>query len=263
MNQIVRRSERNPERAESPHELPIRAFHSGGISVQSRLILGIEPRINLHWEVLSNHWTDGYTLLVFHNMSGFCPEKYPDDLNRHGRLIIETTHDGAHEEIPVEGNHYFTFVLHKKLFLGLRERMSVLRFSETVPSAKVAIGRIKDQIDLQDMLQKHEVGKIEHAAKLNEARVRLAHSHRKLLEVQIPPGPKKQVTPAESLVMEELAKVDAMVEGLVAKRRKVKELKNDPRFRRLSREERNVVFQRIEEWFDVAEMSARRDVKGT
>jgi hypothetical protein len=263
MNQIVRRGERIPERTESPNQLPTRAFHSGGIAVQSRLTLGIEPRINLYWEVLSSHWADGYTLLVFHNMSGFCPEKYPEDLNRHGRLIIETTHDGAHEEMPVEGNHYFTFVLHKKLFLGLRERLSVLRFSETVPSAKVAIGRIKDQIDLQDMLQKHEVGKIEHAAKLTEAQLRLAHSRRKLLEAQTPPEPKKQATPAEALITAELSNIDAMVEGLVAKRRKVQELKNDPRFRRLSRDEKKVVFQKIEEWFDVADMSARREMKGT
>jgi hypothetical protein len=195
-------------------------------------------------------------------MTGFCPRKYPIDLNEHGRLIIEANHDGFHEEMPTEGNHYFTFVLHKRILLGLTERLSVLRFSETVPSAKVAIGRIKDQIDLQDMLQTHEVGKIEHVAKLNEAQIRVAHSRRKLEDSRNLPELKKKVSHADALIAEELSDIDAMVEVLVAKRSKVLQLNDDPRFQKLTGDEQKAVLQRIEERLDTAEMSARREMKG-
>jgi hypothetical protein len=176
MNHIVRRTSKNSEVQQTVEALPARSHRSDDITVASQLSLGVEPRLSLAWRVTPWCWRSGFTLLVFRSMTGFSAERRPEDLNKHGQLIIETKEDGVLEEVPQEGSHFFTFVLHKKILLGLSEMVSVLRFSETVPSAKVAIGRIRDQIELQEMLERHEVGEIEHEAKRDEAKVRRIRS---------------------------------------------------------------------------------------
>jgi hypothetical protein len=140
--------------------------------------------------------------------------------------------------------------------------MSVLRFSETVPSAKVALGRIRDQSELQDMLQQHEVVKIEHEARLIEAKLRRIRSRRSLEDAENP-APRKTQSGAEALIAEEMETIDAMVEAMFAKRRKVSDLKKDERFRKLSRKERDAVLERIAERLDAAEISARRETRGS
>jgi len=126
----------------------------------------------------------------------------------------------------------------------------------------VAIGRIKDQIDLQDMLERHEVGKIEYEAKLNEAKIRNIRSRRSLEEIENP-GPRKTQNGAQAWIAEEMENIDTMVEAMFAKRRKVSDLKKDERFRKLSREERDAVLERIAERLDAVEISARREMRGS
>src|SRR5437667_10188028 len=153
VNQIVRRVAATPAPTKGSESLSRAKTHrSGGIFVTSQVALGIEPKLYLSWAVIPSYWATGYTLLVFHSTTGFSPERYPDDLNRHGQLVIETVQDDGRELHPEEGTHYYTFVLHKKCLLGLREKMSVVRFSETIPSAKVAIGRIRDKLELEEMV---------------------------------------------------------------------------------------------------------------
>jgi hypothetical protein len=108
----------------------------------------------LAWRVEQWYWNSGFTHLVFRNTTGFCRQQDPEDLNLHGRLIIETREDATFTQVPEKGTHFFTLVLRKKVLLGLREKLSVLRFSEMVPPAKVAIGRIEERIDLQNMPSK-------------------------------------------------------------------------------------------------------------
>jgi hypothetical protein len=191
---------------------------------------------------------------------GFCPTKHPDDLNLHGRLIIETREDATFTHVPEEGSHFFTFVLHKKVLFGLREKMSILRFSETVPSAKVAIGRIRDRIELQDMLQHHELGKIEHQANRNEQELRRILSQRKLEEFRNPTvkATESRIDPS---IREDLEDIDAIIEGFLAKKRKLTELEKSSEFQRLSPQERETVKERINERFDPAEISARREMR--
>ena len=111
-------------------------------------------------------WAKGYTLMAFRNDTGFLQhEKNPEYLTLHGDMFIETNRDGYHQERPEEGTVYYTFVLHRKVFFGLVDDSRVVRFSETIPSAKVGIGRIRDQVDLQSLLQKYELGNIEHEGK--------------------------------------------------------------------------------------------------
>src|SRR5437868_15405754 len=101
MNQIVRRVPQTPVTAENGSDLlPAKTHRAAGIFVTSQVALGIEPKLFLSWAIQPSYWEKGYILLVFHSTSGLSPEKYPDDLNRHGRLIIETNRDAWHEEHP-------------------------------------------------------------------------------------------------------------------------------------------------------------------
>jgi hypothetical protein len=260
MNHIVRRSAQTAAITETGAQLPARSHQGNGFIVASQLTVDVEPRLSLAWRVEQWYWNDGFTLLVFHSTAGFCPQQYPDDLNLHGRLIIETREDATFAQVPEEGSHFFTFVLHKKVFLGLREKLSVLRFSEIVPSAKVAIGRIKDRIELQNMRQQHEVGEIAHEANLNEQKLRRLRSQQKLEECENPPvkTPQSGIDP---LIAEELEDIDAMVEAMFARNQKVSELKKSERFRKLSPREREAVMERIAERLDAAEIGARREMR--
>jgi hypothetical protein len=260
---IVRRvAAQTPAPARDDDLLPARIHRAGGIFVSSQLSLGIDPRLFLSWAVLPRYWAAGHTLLVFRSTSGFCAERHPDDLNRHGALIVETAADDRHEERLAEGTYYYTFVLHKNCLLGLAEKVSVLRFSETIPSAKVAVGRIKDRIDLQDMLQRHELDEIEHEAKLNEAKVRRIQSRQSLEASETAASEKRQRRGADDVITKELADIDVRIEAAVARIEKIEELKRDPKFLRLSRREQREIVRRIEERLDAAEVSARREMRG-
>jgi hypothetical protein len=242
--------------------LPPRSHRIDGISVASQLSLGVEPRLSLAWRVDPPRWNAGYTLLVFESTTSFSAERYPQDLHRHGSLIIETLEDSCFEYVPTEGIHYFTFVIHKKILLGLSERMAVLRFSEIVPSAKVAVGRIRDQIELQEMLQRHETGAIEHEARLNEALVQRIRSQRSLDEIQNPPTPKAPPPATDPVLAEELHGIDAMVNAVAAQEAKVAELKKDARFQGMSGKKRREILNRVAERLDPGEISARQEMKG-
>jgi hypothetical protein len=241
--------------------LPSRSHRSDGIFVESALSLGIEPFLRITWNVLPTYWVKGFTLMIFRSMTGFSPEKYPDDLNRHGQLIIETAQDDSYTTQPEEGTHYYTFLLHKQGFLGLSEKLAILRFSETVPSAKVGIGRIKDQIELQSMLRRHALDDIEHEAKLLEAELRLIHSQKSLDAAR--GAASRKASSRDEVVEKEMATIDAILETFVAKRQKLKELKRDPRFKKLSPAEREAVVDAIEQRLDAAEISARREMRGS
>jgi hypothetical protein len=259
VSQIARRAvQTSIETTDAPDLLPAKRHSSDGIFVESQLMLGIEPKLHLSWAVVPRYWHEGYTLLVFHSMSGFCPERYPDDLNRHGQLIIETRRDDWRDVRPSEGTHFYTFLLHKKSLFGLREYVSVLRLSETIPSAHVALGRIKDKLQLEEMRRRHELEGIEHEARLHEAEIRRIRSRAKLALSQEPQSHKRG-----GIIDEELASIDAMVEAVIAAEKKIQELKRDPKFKRLSQEKRAAILQHIEARLDPGEISAQEERRGS
>jgi len=260
MNYFVQRIERHSTVVETSTDLPARRHQFGPIVATSQLSVDIEPRLRLSWQVLGRAWGSGFKLLIFRSSTGFSAESQPDDLNKHGQLFIETIHGGSHCEVPHEGTHFFSLVLNRTGLFGLWETQSILRFSETVPSAKVAIARIRDQIELHDMVQRHALGKIEFPAKLNEAKIRSLRSQRSLQEIEHP-EPRKTQNSAEILLEEDLQYINAMIEAIFAKRKKISELENDERFRKLSPEERAEILERIAERLDAAEFSARWEMK--
>jgi len=262
MGHIVRRTTQNSAIQENNEQLPPRTHQGNGIVVASQLTLGVEPRLALAWSVDIRHWVDGFTLFVFHSTKEFSPQQYPDELLLHGQLIIETRENGEFTQVPEEGTHFFTFILHKKTLFGLREKMSALRFSEIVPSAKVAIGRIKDRLELQQLVQRNEVEPIEHEARVDEAKLRRLRARRALEEYENPPAPKPRVG-GKALIAEDLEYIDAMVEAVLARDQKISQLKRDKVFRTLKRKERESILDWINEHLDAGEISARREAKGS
>jgi hypothetical protein len=95
MGNLVRRVAPESKEIVGPDN-PLARLHRGvGIFLESRLSLGVEPTLQLSWVIVPSYWRAGFTLMVFRSSSGFSPEKYPDDLNGHGQLIIETSRDAA------------------------------------------------------------------------------------------------------------------------------------------------------------------------
>lgn len=258
MSHIVRRVQQTP--AIGSAEGTIHVHRAGGMLVESNVIVDIQPGIKLSWCIEPPLWTAGFTLMVFRNTSGFHTDNFTTHLPMHGQLIIEADHDGVHEEHPAEGTYYYTFVLYRKMFLGLVERQQVLRFSETVPSAKVGIGRIKDKIELEELLQRHELGQINHATNVNEAEIRRIRSTDQLEKARNPPQIKDKRSVSENpLIADELSVIDAIVEAAIVKQKKLNELKDDPRFSALPPTVRKRVRQKIKRRLDSGEMSARHE----
>ncbi len=137
MNEIVRKA--NSEIQQMTEASPLRTEHVNEMTVASQLTLGVEPRLWIGWRVKPWYWGDGFSLKIFRSMTGFSAERCPEDLNEHGKLIIETKEDGVFENVAEEGTHYFTFVLHKQSFFKWCEKLAIIRVSEHVPSAKVAL----------------------------------------------------------------------------------------------------------------------------
>jgi hypothetical protein len=256
MGNVVRRTDDSLQE-HSGNYVPMRVHEIGELKVESHLSLGVEPTLRIIWSVPSYVWAKGYTLMAFRNDTGFWYEKNPEMLTLHGDMIIETNRDGYYQEHPEEGTVYYTFVLHRKVLFGLVDDSRVVRFSETIPSAKVGIGRIRDQVDLQSLLQKYELDNIEHEAKRNEAEVRVIHSRKRLKDVKAPPPPKKKAV--DAVVQDEIEHVDAMLEAAIAKGELLQSIKKNPKFKKLSPTERKEILDAVEERFNPGELSARRE----
>ncbi len=264
MAHIVRRATPKSSRHESPDQsdkvLAPRIHRNDEIEVESQLSLGLEPTLRLTWNVNHTYWADGFRLLVFRSETGFSAEQYPEDFTKHGQLIIETTHNDSVRERPTEGTHYYTFLLYKKSYLRLLEKMATLRISELVPSAQVGLGRMKDQLELRAMIRRNRVEGIEHTSQLNEAKIRRIHSRRRLEETRNPPRATPQ---GDATLAAELAAIDAMLATCVAKREKLESFQHDPKFKKLSKPEQDALMEIIEQRLDTSEISARREMRGS
>ena len=219
-----------------------------GLYVTSEKCLGADPRVLLTWEVGFTYWWRGYHLMGFRSGSGFSPDPHPDNLSEHGLMILDETRNGSREERLPEGTHFYTFVLYKRGFLGIREYMSVLRFSETIPSAKTAIGRIEDQLKLQQLKEDCDLGEIKRQVARNDAIIALHKSNRQLAELTEPkPNDfEGQVRrEVEGMVRGKLKKAMTRIELAVALQDVQKQLKRNSAWKRLHPLQREKILQEI------------------
>jgi predicted ATP-dependent endonuclease of OLD family len=133
----------------------------------------------------------------------------------------------------------------------------VLRFSETVPSARVAIGRVGDQLTLKGMLRDGEVGEIEHEARRDEAEIHKIQARRNLEKIKAPPPIPKTEQPKKKSAIDE--EIDAMVEAVLTSKSRFKEIKKDPRLKNLTPKERKEFLERLAARLDLGDISAQSE----
>ena len=233
--------------------------HKDGLTVTSQKSLGVDPRILLTWDVQYRYWADGYRLMGFRSTTGFAPEEHPENLSAHGQMILEELADGSLEERLPEGMYFYTFVLHKRAFFKVFEGMSIVRFSETIPSAKTAIGRIEDHMTLEQLKEKHELNLVTNQVARNEAIIALHRSNQKLAGLtQTKPDDslEEQVRrEVERLIKAKLKKAMTRVEFVVALQDVEKRLKKIPGWKRLDKTKRDQLLKEIAGDLDAEEES--------
>jgi hypothetical protein len=224
--------------------LPAVMHRKEGLSVISQRNLGPDPSVLLTWSVDKWHWAKRCRLMGFRSASGFAPDQDPKDLSAHGQMILEEVSDGSLEERLPEGTYFYTFVLCQPIILGIWETTtSVVRFSETIPSAKTAIGRIEDRLRLEQLKEDHELHGIKRQIAKNEAILALHRSNQKLAALT---EPKREDSleedvrrEVESIVRKKLKKAMTRVELLAALRDVEKRLKRNPTWKKLDADQRD------------------------
>ncbi len=165
-----------------------RELRGEGLFISLWLDDGIDPSLQLRWCVPQSYWRKGSKLMGFHNTNGFSPEEEPEDLNKHGNLIIEHTHDADFHTPLIEGWHYFTFLLTRPVAWGMfKTTTRPLRFSQNVKSLKTALGRIDDQMKLQHLKEDAELAPILHKLRLTETRQKLLQAEQQFDAIKNPP----------------------------------------------------------------------------
>lgn len=268
MSQIVRRHNELAEVSDSAQLKPVLTHRGDGVSVSSQLYIGPRPELYLSWNIEKQYLYQGFTLMVFHSTSGFCPEARPDDLSKHGNLIIETQEDGERSLYPDEGAQYFTFVFRKKPgilgFLG-EKRSHPLRFSEMIPSAKVVLSRVKDRLELREQDHRMNMQPKRHEIERNELDIALFESAERLEKLRNPPPlPEPQQPPSSDrrndlVIDQELGAINRLIDTVLASETAFDDLQHDPRFQRLSNKSKKKILQQMRRQLDLAEITAREE----
>lgn len=260
MGQIVRRVA-HPTGITSPQQefLAPRLFQDGALVVQSQLAVGIRPELHVAWRAPTKYWRKGFRFMLFHSTRGFSPKRYPEDLVEHGQLIVEAMRDDRHVVYPDEGTQFYAGVLHKEWRWWGTEALAIARFSEMIPSAQVALARIRAQLELQELLHQSEIAPLLHKAQKYEALLRLSESRRKLKQSRSG----NESKPASGPLDEELANIEAVLAAVFTKKMRIADLKRNAQFQALSPEEQQELIQYIEERLNAGEISARRDMRGS
>jgi hypothetical protein len=221
-----------------------------GFSVTSQVNLGINPRVLLAWNVRPDWFAQGYKLLGFRSTTGFAPTDRPEDLTAHGQMFLEEAANGSVEQALPEGTYYYTFLLFRMGFFKFKRWLSdPLRFSETISSAKTAIGRIEDHIKLEQLGEQHELNVVKNQVARNEAIIALHRSNQDLAAITKPPADdslEEEVRrEVESIVKKKLKKTMTKVELLGAMEDVKKRLKRIPGWRKLDKAKRDEFLQEI------------------
>jgi hypothetical protein len=252
MSQIVRRVQ-EPLAHQNDFQTPIER-KGEKLTIRTQKCLGVQPHLLIEWEVPYHHWSEGFKLLGFRSNSGFASDTKPKDLSAHGQLILEETANGSRQECLPEGTYYYTFLLRKKCMFHSDFTIPV-RFSETIPSAKTAIGRIEDQMRLTALQEELELRPMTSEVVRNEAEIKLLRSREALAKIKAP------IVHDDSLetsvrrdvgqrVNKALRKAHTILEMRLQEVELLKQLKKDLRWRNLSRQQQDQILKDIAEALD-------------
>lgn len=266
MGQIVRRVDEPSVLAGEHPPQSHQSYEGDGFSVSSKLILAYRPELHLNWTVENEQVRDGTALLVFHSTVSFSSDVDPDDLNKHGNLIIETQQNGNRVLYPEEGTHYFTLLFrNKKGLLGrfFEKRSQPIRFSESIPSARVMIGRVRDSNELAVEANRRELLPVSFETEHNEAEVRRINSRKKLDAARREPEVQKPQSAARLEIVKEKEYIDGYLETIFARKQTLDELELDPRFKELDKGLQDYLRNYIKSRLDPNEMKAGRSAYGS
>lgn len=250
MSHIVRRADGNQRPASidlGEYDLPVtRQDHE--LSVTTSKSLEVQPRIKFEWNAPYELWNKGCKLYIFHNTVGFAPNRDTLELSDHGHLIFEETANGMREELVGEGTHFYTLILYKPVFVFFESRC-VVRFSETIPSAKVAIGRMEDLMKLKQLTSQHYREDLNYQVAENDAATKLFQSQQKmqrLLQQRPDDGIEFEIRKrVEPIVRQALIKARTKIEVAMQWDRIRSTLKKDEGWKSLKREKREQILQEI------------------
>ncbi len=238
-----------------PEDNGKRELRGEGLFISLWLDDGIDPSLKLRWCVPQSYWRKGSKLMGFHNVSGFCTEEWPEDLNKHGNLIIEHSHDADFRTPLSEGWHYFTFLLTRPAAWGMfKSTTRPLRFSQNVKSLKNALGRIDDQMKLQRLTEEAELAPILHQLRMAEVNQKLLQAKQQLDSIANPPAKLSKVQQILQQMRDKAMDRIALENG---RRELVNELKQTQDFSTLSAKEAKEVLKYITKSHDPDEEDFR------
>ncbi len=226
----------------------ISTVHTGEhLTVVSHLRLGIYPGVRLEWTIERTKQTRGATLIAFRSTTGFCPIDDPDELGLHGQMFLKTTEDGQREDHLPEGVHFYTFIL-RRPGIFREKRSDPVCFTETIPSAKVAIGRMHDQLALKQLMSDLALASDRHDISQAEVELKLRAAKQRLKELSASTKKKKNLGYRRFK-----AEHDRQLEQMSSTTRYLSDLQNDPRFQQLSEDQQADFLRRVREESDPRE----------
>lgn len=176
------------------------------VMIETRRMIDLAPRVRLDWTVQASvEWNRNSKLLVFRNDQGFFDYDKPNDLYKHGRLIVEVTggdesnRRGWIEEHLPAGQHFYTLIVHTKWFANIFHSIAgpPLHFSVQIPNAQAMLGNMKMVYEAQREKRTAEQEGLEHEALVNELTIRKELSKKKLEAFRNPPPSPPQLSGPE------------------------------------------------------------------
>jgi hypothetical protein len=179
MGQIVRKVKRAANQDGYAFE-DVTEHKGEGLQIEVHRRIDFNPMVRIEWRRLKGY--GGITLKLFRNTTGFCPTDRPEDLTRHGQMILESVKNGEIEQHLAEGTYFYTFQFYQSVLFGLSEKLSrPIRFTVEVPSLDTALKRVGDWHKLEEMQHEQEVREVTRVTEQSQAILSLGDVMNKLL----------------------------------------------------------------------------------
>ncbi len=179
MGQVVRRVDRPPQQGVNSFE-DTTQYSGEGLTIDVHRIIEFNPRVRIEWRRRAGY--DDIILKVFRSTNGFCPEDWPEELTRHGQMILETEKDGEIEQHLAEGTYFYTFQFCQPALFGLSEKLSKpIRFTVEVPTLDTALKRVGDWQKMEEFQHQQGLRELTRETERAQAIMRLSETTKQLL----------------------------------------------------------------------------------
>jgi hypothetical protein len=179
MGQIVQRVKRAAQQDGYSFE-DVTEYKGEGLLVEVHRRIDFNPMVRIEWRRLQGY--GGVTLKLFRNITGFCPTDRPEDLTKHGQMILESVKNGEIEQHLAEGTYFYTFQFYQSILFGLSEKLSrPIRFTVEIPSLDTALKRVGDWQKLEEIQHQQDIRQVTRETERGQAILSLGDMTNKLL----------------------------------------------------------------------------------